>query len=49
MQVRGLADVVLDIGSVVGDRAIDVGAAAHQVAELAAKTVADRPDLAIAR
>ena len=48
MEVLHLADAVLDIGAVVGDRAIDVGAAAHQVAELAAEAVADRADLAVA-
>ena len=48
VQVLRLADVVLDIGAVIGDRAIDVGAAAHQVAELAAEAVADRADLAVA-
>ena len=41
-------DAVLDIGAVIGDRAVDVGAAAHQVAELAAEAVADRADLAVA-
>ena len=48
MQVLRLADVVLDVGAVIGDRAIDVGAAAHQVAELAAEAVADRADIAVA-
>ena len=48
VQVLRLLDAVLDIGAVVGDRAVDVGAAAHQVAELAAETVADRADLAVA-
>src|SRR5262245_47430688 len=48
MEVLGLADAVLDIGAVVGDRAVDVGAAAHEVAELAAEAVADRANLAVA-
>ena len=48
VQVLRLADAVLDIGAVIGDRAVDVGAAAHQVAELAAEAVADRADLAVA-
>src|SRR6185437_9418177 len=48
MQVRHLANIVLDIGAVIGDGAIDVAAAAHEIAELAAKAVADRADLAVA-
>jgi hypothetical protein len=42
------ADAVLDIRAVIGDRAVDIGAAAHQVAELAAEAIADRADLAVA-
>ena len=48
VQILHLADVVLDIGAVIGNRAIDVGATAHQVAQLAAQAVADRPHLAVA-
>src|SRR5262245_46114528 len=48
VQVLGLADVVLDIGAIIGDGAVDVGAAAHEVAELTAETVADRTDPAVA-
>src|SRR5262249_11158328 len=48
MQVLHLADVMLDVGAVVGGSAIEIGAAAHEIAELAAKAVADRADLAIA-
>src|SRR5215510_8726848 len=39
---------MLDVGAVIGDRAIDVGAAAHEVAELATEAVANRTDLAVA-
>src|SRR5712692_6053759 len=48
VQALRFADVVLDVGAVVGHRAIDVGAAAHEIAELAAEAVADRADLAAA-
>src|ERR1051326_4720499 len=48
VQVLRLLDAVLDIRAIVGDRAVDLGAAAHQVAELAAQAVADRADLAVA-
>ena len=48
MEVLRFLDPVLDVRAVVGDRAIDVRAAAHQVAELAAEAVADRADLAVA-
>src|SRR5262245_24468292 len=39
---------MLDVGAVIGDRAIDVGATAHEVAELATEAVANRTDLAVA-
>ena len=48
VEVLHLLDAVLDVGAVIRDRAVDVGAAAHQVAELAAEAVADRADLAVA-
>ena len=48
VQVLRLDDAVLDVGAVIGHGAVDVGAAAHQVAELAAEAVADRADLAVA-
>src|SRR5258706_1632949 len=48
VQVLRLANAVLDIGAVIGHRAVDVGAAAHEVAELAPEAVADRADLAVA-
>src|SRR5215211_3516488 len=48
MQIGCLANVMLDIGAVIGDRAVDVGAAAHQVAELAAEAIADRAHPAVA-
>ena len=48
MQVRRFANAMFDIGAVIGHGAIDIGAAAHQVTELAAETVPDRTDLAVA-
>ena len=48
VQVLHLLDVVLDVGAIVRDRAIDVGAAAHQIAELAAQAITHRADLAVA-
>src|SRR5258708_23806553 len=48
MQVRRFANSVLDIGAIVGNSAVDIGAAAHQITQLAAETVANRADLAIA-
>ena len=46
VKIRCLADVMLDIGSVIGDGAVDIGAAAQHVTKLAAKAVADAADLA---
>ena len=48
VQIARFADVVLDVGAVVRDRAIDIGAAAHEIAQLAAEAVTDRADLAVA-
>src|SRR6476620_1380522 len=48
VQILHLANVVLDIGAVISNRAIDVAATAQQVAKLAAEAVADRTDLAVA-
>src|SRR6267143_913340 len=48
VQVLRFADVVLYIRTVIGHGAVDVGAAAQEVAELAAQAIADRADLAIA-
>ena len=39
VQVRGFADVVFDIGAVIGDRAVDIGTAAQHVTKLAAEAV----------
>ncbi len=46
-QVVGLADDVFDIGAVVADRTVDVGARAHEEAHLAAQAIADRADLSV--
>ena len=48
MEVLGFANVVLDVSAVISDRTVDVSAAAHEIAELAAETIADRADLAVA-
>ena len=48
MEILRLDDAVLDVGAVIGHRAVDVGPTAHQVAELAAEAVANRADLAVA-
>ena len=48
VQILHLANVVLDIGAVIGNRAIDLAATAQQVAKFAAEAVADRTDLAVA-
>src|SRR5689334_4194211 len=48
MEAGGLANVMLDIGAVISDRAVDVAAAAHEKAELAAETITDGADLAVA-
>src|SRR6266446_10891748 len=46
VQVLRLADVVLYIRTVIGDRTVDVGAAAHQIAQLAPQAISNRSDLA---
>ncbi len=48
MQIRHFADVVLDVRAVIGHRAIDVGTAAQQVAQLAAQAIAHCTSLAVA-
>src|SRR6267378_5319656 len=48
VQVLRFADVVLYIRTVIGHGAVDVGAAAQEVAEFAAQAIADRADLAVA-
>src|SRR5262245_33108418 len=47
VSILELPNVVRDIGAVIGNRASDVGAAAQQVAKLAAEAVAVRADLAV--
>ena len=46
-EVGRFRDRVVDIGAVIGDGAVDIGTAAHQVAHLAAETVTYRADLAV--
>src|SRR6266581_6834949 len=48
VQVLRFADVVLYIRTVIGHGAVDVGAAAQEVAELAAQAIADRADFTVA-
>jgi hypothetical protein len=48
VQSFGFADAVFNIGAIITHRAVDIGSATHQVAELAAEAVADRADLAVA-
>src|SRR5260221_10236249 len=48
MQVPCFADVVFYIRTVIGHRAVDVGAAAHEVAQFSAEAVTDRAHLAVA-
>src|SRR6266853_178950 len=48
VQVLRLADVVLYIRTVIGHGAVDVAAAAQEIAELAARAIAHRADLAVA-
>ncbi len=48
MQILSFADVMFDVGAVIGNRAVDIGAATHQVAKFTTETIADRPHFAIA-
>src|ERR1700733_6454631 len=48
MKIADFTDVVLDIGAVIGDGAVDIRAAAHQVAKLAAEAVSNSADLTVA-
>src|SRR5215467_6656680 len=47
VQALHLANMVFDIGAVIGHGTVDLGAAAHQVAKLAAETISHGSDLAV--
>src|SRR5260370_24523402 len=48
VQIFRLSDVVFDVGAVIGDGAIDIAAAAHEVTKLAAETISNGANLAVA-